>query len=173
MLIRCETLARIGGIDSIRAALIDDCALAARVKNAGGRLWLGTSSPPIRSLRDYPGAASIRHMIARTAFAQLNHSVLLLLVTIAAMFTVFIAPVALLFTRDPFAATPGALAWLLSAVLFSPVAREYKVPLWTSFCLPAIALFYLAATIESAVRYRTGRGGEWKGRVQDARATIR
>ncbi len=169
MLIRRETLIRIGGIDSIHAALIDDCALAARVKNAGGRVWLGASAPPIRSLRDYSSAAQIRLMIARSAFAQLNHSALLLLFTVLAMLLIFVAPVALLFTPDPFAAILGAFAWLLSAALFIPVTRTYKVPLWTSLCLPAIALFYLAATIESALRYWTGRGGEWKGRVQDAR----
>lgn len=169
MLIRRETLSCLGGTDSIRSALIDDCALAARVKNAGGRVWLGTSAPPIRSIRDYPGAASIRLLIARTAFAQLDHSVLLLLVTMLGMLLVFIAPVALLFVGDPFTETLGAFTWLLSAALFVPVAREYKVPFWTSFCLPGIALFYLAATVESAMRYWTGRGGEWKGRVQDTR----
>jgi hypothetical protein len=108
-------------------------------------------------------------MIARSAFAQLRHSTLLLLFTILAMLLIFVAPVALLFTADLFAATLGAFAWLLSAALFIPTTRTYKVPLWTSFCLPAIALFYLAATVESAVRYWTGRGGEWKGRIQDAR----
>jgi hypothetical protein len=34
--------------------------------------------------------------------------------------------------------------------------------------LPLIALFYTIATLDSAVRYWTGRGGLWKGRVQDA-----
>jgi hopene-associated glycosyltransferase HpnB len=169
MLIRPQTLARIGGVDSIHAALIDDCALAARVKNAGGRVWLGTSAPPIRSIRDYPGAAHIRQMIARSAFAQLNHSTFLLLATIFGMLLVYIAPVALLFAGDPVTAALSALAWLLSAALFLPIAREYNVPRWTSLCLPAIALFYLAATIESAFRYWTGRGGIWKGRVQDSR----
>ena len=33
--------------------------------------------------------------------------------------------------------------------------------------LPAIAAFYLGATIHSAVCYWRGTGGMWKGRVQD------
>jgi len=33
--------------------------------------------------------------------------------------------------------------------------------------LPLAALFYLGATIHSAVKYWNGSGGEWKGRVQD------
>jgi hypothetical protein len=31
--------------------------------------------------------------------------------------------------------------------------------------LPAIALVYVAATIDSARRYGEGKGGQWKGRV--------
>jgi hypothetical protein len=37
--------------------------------------------------------------------------------------------------------------------------------LWAPL-LPLVALFYLAATLDSARRYWTGRGGEWKGRMQ-------
>ncbi len=40
-------------------------------------------------------------------------------------------------------------------------------PLWC-LCLPVIALFYMGAVIQSAVQYARGRGGRWKGRVQDA-----
>jgi hypothetical protein len=81
----------------------------------------------------------------------------------------YLAPVALLFSGDPAAAALGACAWAMSAVLFWPSVREYGAPLWTVICLPGIALFYLYATIESAARYWAGRGGMWKGRVQDSR----
>jgi len=33
--------------------------------------------------------------------------------------------------------------------------------------LPLTALFYMGATLQSALKYWSGRGGEWKGRVQD------
>jgi hypothetical protein len=33
--------------------------------------------------------------------------------------------------------------------------------------LPAIALFYMGATLDSAFRFWKGLGGEWKGRIQD------
>jgi len=45
----------------------------------------------------------------------------------------------------------------------------YRAPIWTIFCLPLIAAFYLVATIESAINYWSGRGGSWKGRVQDSK----
>jgi hopene-associated glycosyltransferase HpnB len=168
MLIRREMLIRIGGIASIRDALIDDCALAARVRASGGRVWMGVSDLPVRSIRPYGGVAGIRAMIARSAFAQLRHSPLLLAGTVAGMFLTYIAPPALLFSGDTVSAAFGVAAWLLSAILYIPTVRLYRAPLWTAFCLPLIAMFYLIATIESAVRYWTGRGGYWKGRAQDA-----
>jgi hopene-associated glycosyltransferase HpnB len=169
MLIRREILERIGGIESIRSALIDDCALAQRVKSAGGRVWLGTSPLDIRSIRAYGHASDVRAMIVRSAFAQLHHSALLLAGTVAAMAVIYIVPVLALFTGNVPVVVFGAAAWALSTAIFSPTVREYRIPLWTTLCLPAIALFYTAATVESAFRYWSGRGGEWKGRVQDAR----
>jgi len=35
--------------------------------------------------------------------------------------------------------------------------------------LPFVALFYTGATIHWAIQYWLGYGGEWKGRLQDAR----
>lgn len=169
MLIRGEMLKRIGGIESIRSALIDDCALAKRVKESGGRVWLGTSPLHIRSVREYSHAGELRAMISRSAFAQLNHSALLLIGIVIGMLVIYVAPVAALLSGDALAATAGASSWAIGAAIFSPTVREYRVPRWIALCLPAIALFYLAATVESAFRYWTGRGGEWKGRVQDAR----
>ena len=99
MLIRREMLTRIGGIESIRSELIDDCALARRVKGAGGRVWLGTSPLEIRSVREYGRCQRrTRAMIARAAFAQLNHSTVLRLGTICGMAVIYIAPVLALFS---------------------------------------------------------------------------
>ena len=167
MLIRRETLERIGGIACIRDALIDDCSLAACVKARGGRVWMGISDLPVRSVRPYGGVAGIRAMIARSAFAQLRHSALLLMGTVAAMLLTYIAPPVLLLSRDKLTVLLGLCGWIISAVLYLPTVRLYRAPLWMGFCLPAIAIFYLIATIESAMRYWTGRGGLWKGRVQD------
>ena len=168
ILMRREMLTTIGGIASIRDALIDDCALAARAKVCGGRVWLGISDAPIRSIRPYGGLAGIRGMIARSAFAQLRHSVWLLLGAVAGMLLTYVAPPILLLAPDRAAAAFGLAAWVISAILYAPIVRLYRAPLWMAACLPVVAIFYLIATAESAVRYWTGRGGEWKGRIQDA-----
>lgn len=167
MLIRREFLQQIGGIEAIHSALIDDCALGRRVKAAGGRVWLGTTSLNLRSVRGYQGMADVRAMITRSAFAQLNHSTVLLFGTIAGLLITYLAPPLLLVSRDSFTMVLSLCAWLLSAILFTPTVRMYEAPFWTAFCLPGIACFYLLATIESAIRYWMGQGGEWKGRFQD------
>ena len=46
ILLRRRALQRIGGIEAIRGALIDDVALATAVKR-GGRIWLGHTTWPV------------------------------------------------------------------------------------------------------------------------------
>jgi hopene-associated glycosyltransferase HpnB len=165
MLMRAEALKRIGGIAAIRGELIDDCALARAVKPAGN-LWLGLAEDT-RSLRLYGGWREIESMISRTAFTQLRHSALLLAGTLAAMALTFLGP-PLLLAAGGWPALAGGCAWLLMTVPYLRMLRFYRCsPLWAPL-LPLIATFYMAATAHSAVRYWRGRGGLWKGRVQDS-----
>lgn len=168
ILIRPEALAGAGGIDAIRGEIIDDCALARAVKRAGGRIWLGVTQET-RSIRGYGSFTEIRDMISRTAFAQLQHSVLLLLLTIVGLTIIYLAPPVLSFTRSPIAADCGFAAWLLMTIGYAPALRFYNRSAFWAPLLPLIALFYIAATVHSAVAYWTGRGGQWKGRIQDER----
>jgi hopene-associated glycosyltransferase HpnB len=165
LLIRAGALTRIGGIGEIRGEVIDDCALARAVKQGGGCIWLGLAEDTY-SLRGYGTWTEIGQMISRTAFAQLRHSIILLGGTVVGMTITYLAPPILLFMGTR-AAVIGVGAWLLMAIAFWPTLRFYgRSPLRT-LLLPLIAAFYLGATLHSAVRYWGGRGGLWKGRVQD------
>src|SRR5262249_44258496 len=62
ILIRREILERIGGINRIRAEVIDDCALARAVKQSGGKVWLGLSGDT-HSVREYRTFAEVGSMI--------------------------------------------------------------------------------------------------------------
>jgi hopene-associated glycosyltransferase HpnB len=169
ILMRWTALTRIGGVAAIRGELIDDCALAKAVKKTGGKLWLGLTSKT-RSIRSYRTVGEIGRLISRTAFWQLKHSVLMLLGTIAGMFVTYMLPPLLLFTGRPVPAVLGSFAWILMMVAYAPALRFYGLSwLWAPL-LPFIALFYTVATIHSAVEYWAGRGGEWKGRVQDRKS---
>jgi hopene-associated glycosyltransferase HpnB len=169
MLVRPSALAAIGGIERIHGEVIDDCALASAIKSSGGRVWLGLADTSA-SLRPCRTFAAIGNMIARSAFSQLRHSALLLAGTLAGLTLCFLLPVIFLFTREPLLIAFGASAWLLMAICYLPMVRFYhRNPLW-AFTLPAAALFYMGATIVSAVRYWRGCGGQWKGRAQDVAA---
>jgi hopene-associated glycosyltransferase HpnB len=164
MLVRRETLASAGGIEAIRGALIDDCALARALKPQGPiRLSLTERA---HSIRRYPGLEDIRRMVARSAYTQLNYSPLLLAGTLAGMALVYLAPALLALFGHGAAQTLGLLAWALMAVAFLLILRFYRLaPLWAPV-LPLIALGYMAFTLDSAYQYARKRGGLWKGRVQ-------
>ena len=166
ILIRPDVLEAAGGIQAIRSEIIDDCALARAVKSKGGKLWLGMTEGTL-SLRSYGTLGEIGRMISRNAFRQLNHSALLLLAAITGLAVTYLFPPALLLAHHPLPMVLGGTAWLLMAVAYLPMVRFYRLnPLW-SLTLPCIAGFYMGATLHSAIKFWTGRGGEWKGRAQD------
>jgi hopene-associated glycosyltransferase HpnB len=163
MLARADALRRAGGIESIKDALIDDCALAARLK-AIGPIWLGLTDR-VRSVRPYETFATVKQMISRSAYAQLRYSPLVLAGVIAAMTLTFLTPPLFAVFGDGAAFYFGLFGWAAMASAFQPVLRFYRLsPLW-GVALPAIALLYMYYTIDSAVQHAQKRGGMWKGRV--------
>jgi hopene-associated glycosyltransferase HpnB len=160
ILVRREALERAGGIEAIRGELIDDCALARAIKRGGGKVWLGLSAAT-RSIRRYEGFGEIFRTISRTAFTQLGHSYVTLAGTVAGLALVYLVP--------PCTALGafGAMAWLTMCVCYYPALRFYGRSFLWAPALPLVAGFYLAATVHSAVAWRLGAGGMWKGRAQD------
>jgi hopene-associated glycosyltransferase HpnB len=164
MLVRRDALAAIGGIEKIRGALIDDCALGRALK-AVGPIWLSLTERA-HSLRAYPRISDVRRMVTRSAYDQLRYSPALLVGTISGLALTFLAPPLLAVLGSGVAQALGLAAWALMAIAFQPILRFYAVsPLW-GVALPAIAAFYLAFTLDSAYQHLRGRGGLWKGRVQ-------
>ena len=165
MLLKGGMLQRIGGVDSIRDEIIDDCALARRVKTVG-RVWLGIADET-RSVRPYGSWRPLWDMISRCAFAQLNYSTGILVMLMMGMAVTYLAPPLLvLLSGSPLAMALGGVAWLAMAASFLPILKLYRCPPLMALLLPAIAAFYMAATLGSAVQFWRGRGGSWKGRFQ-------
>jgi hopene-associated glycosyltransferase HpnB len=163
ILIRRRALDRIGGIAAIRGALIDDVTLAAAVKR-GGPIWLGHSAMA-RSLRPYPGAADIWRMVARTAYVQLRRSPLLLVLTVLGLALVWLVPPLAVLTGPWPARFLGLITWLAAAGSYLPTLRRFGLSAGWALLLPAVAGFYMAATIGSAVDHYRGVGVRWRGRA--------
>jgi hopene-associated glycosyltransferase HpnB len=163
ILVRQRALRRIGGIERIRGALIDDVALAAAVKK-GGRIWLGHADLA-RSVRPYPGVADIWRMVTRTAYVQLRYSPLLLAATTVAMAVTWLVPPAAALFGHGYARWCGVLAWAMLSVAYVPTLRRFGRNWLLAPLLPLIAVFYMSATMASAVGHVSGRGTAWKGRA--------
>jgi hopene-associated glycosyltransferase HpnB len=168
MLIRADALERACGIAVIRDALIDDCSLAAVMKQQGP-IWLGLTDR-VRSIRASGALADIHAMVSRSAYAQLRYSPMLLGLTLAGMAVTYWAPPLLTLFGHGTARALGLAAWALMAVSFWPMLRFYGLtPLWAP-ALPAIATGYMAFTFSSALQHMLGKGGHWKGRYQARKA---
>lgn len=168
MLVRRTSLVAAGGLETIRDALIDDCALARRIGSVGGKLWLGLSLKT-HSTRPYGGFAGVWKMVARSAYTQLDCSPFWLVGTVLGMLLVYMVPLFGLiyayFMGDMAVALAGALTLALMIGVYVPTVRLYRQPILAALFLPIAAALYTAMTIDSAWRHWRGVGGGWKGRV--------
>ena len=164
MLVEAELLQKAGGIEAIAGALIDDCALGARMKQVGP-IWLGLTRRVV-SLRPYPHFDDIRKMVVRSAYSQLKYSPLLLAGALASMVLTYLAPLGLALFGQGVGQAAGLAAFALMCLSFAPIQRFYGLSILRAATLPLIAAFYMGYTLDSAVQFRRGRGGMWKGRAQ-------
>ena len=134
MLIRRETIDRIGGVDTIRDEIIDECALARRVKSVG-RVWLAIAESTV-SIREYGSWRAIWDMIARCAFAQLGYAAPVLVGTVAGMALIYLAPPLLLLSGPASARVLGIACWAGMSAAFVPVLRLYRCPVAHAPLLP-------------------------------------
>ena len=170
MLVRAADFHAAGGVAAICDRLIDDCALARSIKDLtpATRTWIGLANNEATSLRDNRSFSSIWNMVARTAYAQLGFSPLMLAGAVFGMALIYLTPpvIALSFAvHQNLLATVFALfAWGIMARLYWPTLKLYGGEPWQAATLPAAAVLYTAMTVHSAIRHRRGRGGQWKGR---------
>jgi hopene-associated glycosyltransferase HpnB len=163
VLVRRQALERIGGIEAIKDALIDDVTLAKAIKKVGP-VYLGHSGLA-SSVRPYPHFADIWQMISRTAFTQLRYSFWVLLLTVLGLSLVWLVPVWEILFGTGWSFAGGLAAFLLATLSYLPTLRRYRCsPLW-ALTLPLIALFYMAATVGSALSHWFGGGSRWKNRA--------
>ncbi len=163
VLIRAGTLRRVGGLEAMRGALIDDVTLARRVK-AQGRVWLGHSRLAT-SIRPYKTAGEVWRMVARCAFVQLDYSVLKLAGTVAGMVLVWLVPPLSALFGHGWVSFMGVLGWAAMTAAYIPTLQRFGLPPVWAVVLPGVAVFYTAATLGSALDHFRGRGVIWKQRA--------
>jgi len=161
VLLERDALAATGGFAAWHDAIIDDCTLAARIKGAGYRTWLGLSRGALSLRRQ--GLRSIISMVARSAYVQLRESPVLLTTVTGLMLLCFWIPPAAI-AAGGHAAWLGLAAWAALAASYVPTLRYYRLNPLAAVLLPLTATAYLAMTWHSALRASRGTRSAWKGR---------
>ncbi len=164
ILVQTEVLKKIGGMAVIRDALIDDCNLAKQIKLAGYRTWTGLTHDVV-SQRVYLNLKDIWEMVARTAFTQLNYSLVLLIVCTFALILVYWVPVAGVVFFQGMAFWLSWFSLIIMAMTYLPTLRYYHLYSGWALLMPLTAALYLLMTWSSAIRYWAGERSRWKGRV--------
>ena len=166
MLVRRTAMYKIGEFTSIKSAIIDDCALARKLKD-NGPIWLGLSKTT-RSIRAYCKLTEIWRMVTRSAYTQLSYSLVFLLGAIMGMAIVYMAPPLViciaLFHDLTLPLLFSGCAWGIMFYIYRPTLKLYDVKTIYGILLPVTGLIYLLMTIDSARRFYFNKGGEWKGR---------
>jgi hopene-associated glycosyltransferase HpnB len=169
ILMQSRVLDQIGGFASIKSAVIDDCALAGRVKSRGFKIWLGLTHS-VKSTRPYQHLQDIWDMVARSAFAQLRYSAALLVLCTLSMALVYVVPVFLAASQNMLVRFFSLISLAIMFLTYIPILRFYHRSWTWALGLPLIAALFLAMTWTSAIRYWRGERSRWKGRVYQRQA---
>lgn len=182
VLLSTEALRRVGGFACIRDRIIDDVSLARQIKAQGLPLQLTLSRSEVESLRVYDVPEKIWIMVRRTAFTELQYSWTRLAGTIVGKLLMFLLPPLWLFGGIfwSFANTGGETAaagaysslfivqglgaWSLMARVYQPAVQFFGLSRAWMWTLPIAGLLYGVMTIDSALRYATGRHIGWRDR---------
>ena len=163
ILIKTSALNKAGAFASLCNKLIDDCALARKVKDAGGKIWIGLTHSAV-SLRPYNNPGMIWDMVTRCAFTQLRYSWALLLACTLLMIMTFVFPVIAVLAAGFWAAIWGFLTLLLMYICYLPILNYYRLNPLLGCCIPLIGVFYMIMTWSSAWRHLFMGGTRWKNR---------
>lgn len=168
ILVRREALERAGGFAAIRGALIDDLALARRMKRSGAGSRLALSLGAVASVREYDGVGAVWRMVRRSAFTQLRRSWILLAAVVACLAMMFPAPPACVAAGLAGAAAgasgwafplvTGLAAWALMAAVALPAVRAFDLAPGWAVALPLSGALYTGMTVDSALRGPSGGG---------------
>lgn len=166
ILISRQALDKIGGITGYSNALIDDIALARKIKDAEMPLCLSLTKSVV-SVRPYRRLGDVWNMVARNAFAQLKYSWLALGGTVVGLVVLFLVPVAgictfMAGTISQVTILSSGLSIFMMALMYVPTLRFFGLNVWRAFTLPIAGAFYFAMTVSSAINYLFGRH-EWRG----------
>lgn len=166
-LIRRAAYDAIGGHEALRAAIVDDIALARDIRRSGRRTELVRADDLI-SVRMYHGLHEAIRGFTKNAFTTINRSYAMLAVAVAGLLLFNVLPYGFALMGIGPAIVAVALLTLTRIIVFGAV----RYPLWGALLLhPLQSILWMFILIRSA--WVTGVRGQvaWRGRTYDAAQT--
>ena len=148
----------------IKSKIIDDCNLAKIIKDNGNHIWLGLTNL-VESQRSYSKLEQVWKMVTRTAYEQLNNSILILIISILGMMMIYLMPfINLIHPNSNNLIIINLASIFLMFLSFLPTAKFYNLSFVFYFSLPISSIIYMLMTLNSAYNYYFKNGNVWKGR---------
>jgi chlorobactene glucosyltransferase len=166
-LVRRADYEAIGGHEPLRDAVVDDVALARRMRRSGRRTLLVRADDFV-SLRMYHGAREIIDGFTKNTFGVFGRSYVAALGSTVLMLVFHILPYVRACFGDPLAMAAVVVISLTRAVLF----RALRYPLWAALLLhPFMIAIWAWIFVRSIWRTGIRRELHWRGRKYDASST--
>jgi len=174
LLVRRAVYERIGGHEAVRAEILEDVALARRVKAAGGRLLFLPGAPWVQT-RMYRTFSAMWEGWTKNLYLLYGRNVKLILGTIATTVLVDWMPIAFLFVpvafrRELTSQSVVYLVWLYYFVLINIFIFQYRLYRRRLLELdfhPALANYYwLGSALFCSLLLNSLRAHHWSGRVR-------
>jgi GT2 family glycosyltransferase len=159
-MVRTSAYLQIGGFEAMRMEIVEDLALARRMKSAGLRQCVAVA-PRLISLHWASGPAGIVRGLTKNIFAVFDYRVPAVLLAATGLTLLCIAPAVLL--AVPGARVPAILAWAAAAGLYRLSGRISKLPAWFAAGMPLGALLVLYAMLRSTLITLIDGGVTWRG----------
>ena len=178
ILIKRSTFEAIGGYESLKDQIVEDKAMAEKVKWSGHRLIVADGMRIMRT-RMYTSLPEMWEGWTKNIYLGLHDQPSMLMLGVfggfLALITAFFLPIwpltGILWVLKGggwLAALVIIKAMLLWSILIyerAKIARKMEIPLWYAFTIPLGAAVFAAMMLASTWKVISGRGVTWKGRV--------
>lgn len=169
LLVRREAYERLGGHESVRAAVLEDVALAERFRN-GGRSLRFAWAPDLASTRMYRGREEMFDGLLKTVHGT-KYSSTVQIGRLAGLIGLFLLPLGLLPLGWAVGSTAliamGIVLWVALFGKHVAFARAVGAPAAYGLLYPVSVAYYIAVLAASIGRGGSRRPVYWKGRAYD------
>lgn len=167
VVMRREALDDVGGFESIRASIVDDMAMAARMKSFGHRSVF-LDAKQAASCRLYSGYRDAFRGIERSVYSSIGGQPLSVVGIAAIVLVLICGPAAYVLVSVAHLEVPSgpiAASALLFIAQWALVAWDRDVPFVALVLYPLVFLNLAVMTVASMLSTGFGPGIEWKGRL--------